>query len=70
MLQAQASELQEKRSPERQQVRTEAQELRAIPQALRAREPEASPLLGPDALLVADVRRAQAFAVQPWPPLL
>ena len=68
--QAQASELQEERLPERQQARKEAQVLRAMPQALRAREPEASPLPGPGALLVAYVRRAQAFSAQPWPPLL
>ena len=52
----QVSVLQEEQSPDRQQVRLEAQKLRASPQELQVREPGLSPPPAPGALPAAGVR--------------
>jgi hypothetical protein len=62
--------LQEQVSELREWQRARRQESGASPRAQREREVVASPLQAQDALLVARVRSAQAFSVQPWPPLL
>jgi len=67
VLQEQVSELRKEQLREWQRARP--QESGAAPRALRERELVASPLQAQDALLVARVRSAQAFSVQPWPPL-
>jgi hypothetical protein len=53
----------------REWQRALAQESGVSPRARLALELLASPLQAQDALLVALVRSAQAFSVQPWPPL-
>jgi hypothetical protein len=67
VLQEQVSELGKEQLREWQRAR--AQEPGVSPRAQLARELVASPLQAQDALLVARVRPAQAFSVQPWPPL-